>query len=545
MYVRAFTTLVSPQRRFRDLPAGDSEPRLAAALARSKSGWRENLHALVFGPRPEPGNETAFHDAYVGGHVPSRSLAWSTCWHIVAVLLLLQFGRYVLTVPQTHAFDRFQLTWSGPIEDLPLLAGAIPVRKAVSPKPAKKTAPPPKADAFHPTQTIVSAPKLVTHPRQTLIRPDALQEAPKILPAMPNIVIWDETPERPRLQITAEQLAHMKPKEPQQRREASAAVPEIPNEEERPADLNFAATPPPPKPMLPVAPGAAMVAAPKNSTQRAAAAAALPSETSPGKSGERLIAISATPAPAAPEAPIPNGNLAAHVVISPNKTNEAPAGASPTKDEGGRAAGPVEISISGGTPKKSSGISGLGGDPGTMSRSLHISPGMAAPADARPSAHPAREPEVPVAARLKPGAPAEMLLTGRVYTLHVNMPNLSSATGSWVLSFAEMDEDDPYAPPRSHSGELTAPQALRKVDPRYPPAVAEMKIQGEVVLYAIIRKDGSVDSIQLVHKLDPALDQNAMEALARWKFRPAERNGSPVPVEAVIHIPFHFFVPEP
>jgi TonB family protein len=168
---------------------------------------------------------------------------------------------------------------------------------------------------------------------------------------------------------------------------------------------------------------------------------------------------------------------------------------------------------------------------------------MAAPADVRPSAT-VREPDVPVAARLKPGAPAEILLTGRVYTLHVNMPNLSSASGSWVLNFAEMNQDDPYAPPSIHTGELTAPQALRKVDPRYPPALAEMKIQGEVVLYAIIRKDGSVDSIQLVHKLDPVLDQNAMQALAHWKFRPAERAGSPVPVEAVIHIPFHFFVPE-
>ncbi len=543
MSVRAFTTLVSPQRRLRDLSAGNSEPRLAAALVRSKSGWRENLLALLSGPRPESGKESAFRDAYVGGHVPSRSLVWSTCWHIVALLLLLQFGRYVLTVPQTHAFDRFQLTWSGPIEDLPLLAGAMPVKKPVSPKPANKPAPPPKADAFHPTQTIVSAPQLVTHPRQTLILPDALQEAPKILPAMPNIVIWDQTPERPRLQITAEQLAHMKPKEPQERRQAGAAVPEIPNEEERVADLNFAAAPPPPKPMLPIEPGAAMVAAPKNATQRADSVAAPPPESSSGKNGERLIAISATPAPVAPEAPVPNGNLAARVVISPNKSNETSAGVAPGKDGGGKASGPAEISISEGAPKKPAGTSGLGGDPGAVSRNLHVSPGMAAPADVRPSAT-VREPDVPVAARLKPGAPAEILLTGRVYTLHVNMPNLSSASGSWVLNFAEMNQDDPYAPPSIHTGELTAPQALRKVDPRYPPALAEMKIQGEVVLYAIIRKDGSVDSIQLVHKLDPVLDQNAMQALAHWKFRPAERAGSPVPVEAVIHIPFHFFVPE-
>ena len=48
-----------------------------------------------------------------------------------------------------------------------------------------------------------------------------------------------------------------------------------------------------------------------------------------------------------------------------------------------------------------------------------------------------------------------------------------------------------------------------------------------MILYAIIRKDGSVDSIQLVHSVDPHLDANAMEALAQWKFRPGEKHGEP------------------
>jgi TonB family protein len=58
------------------------------------------------------------------------------------------------------------------------------------------------------------------------------------------------------------------------------------------------------------------------------------------------------------------------------------------------------------------------------------------------------------------------------------------------------------------------------------------------VLYAIIRKDGSVDSIQLVHSIDPQLDAYAMEALAQWKFNPAEKHGEPIDLEAVVHIPF-------
>ena len=110
-----------------------------------------------------------------------------------------------------------------------------------------------------------------------------------------------------------------------------------------------------------------------------------------------------------------------------------------------------------------------------------------------------------------------------------------------MLRFAELDESDNGNDRKGddgHSGDLSTPVPTLKVDPRYPPALVSAKVEGEVVLYAIIRKDGTVDSIQLIHSVDPQLDRNAMEALARWKFRPAERNGQPVDVEAIVHIPF-------
>ena len=118
------------------------------------------------------------------------------------------------------------------------------------------------------------------------------------------------------------------------------------------------------------------------------------------------------------------------------------------------------------------------------------------------------------------------------------MPNLTSITGSWVLNCAQLDEgDNPgYRPPGAFSG----PAPLDKVDPKYPQSIIEQHVDGEVVLYAIVRKDGSVDGIQLVRKLDPQLDKNSMEALARWKFRPGTRAGVPVDVEMVVHIPFRF-----
>jgi len=142
-------------------------------------------------------------------------------------------------------------------------------------------------------------------------------------------------------------------------------------------------------------------------------------------------------------------------------------------------------------------------------------------------------------------APPEKLLgSKRIYTLHVNMPNLTSASGSWVLNFAELEEMEAGSYPRTAASDIAGPVPLRKVDPKYPPELRTGHVEGEVTLYAIIRKDGTVDSIQLVHGVDSRLDANAMEALAQWKFRPAEKRGEAIDLEAVVHIPFRSRTPQ-
>jgi TonB family protein len=141
-------------------------------------------------------------------------------------------------------------------------------------------------------------------------------------------------------------------------------------------------------------------------------------------------------------------------------------------------------------------------------------------------------------ASLAPGAKPEIIFARRrVYSMNVNMPNLNSATGSWILNFAEM-RSSPTGPQTISSDEIAEPAPLHKVDPKYPPTLMAEHVEGEVILYAVIRRDGSVDSIQVVRGIDPLLDGNAVRALAQWKFRPAERQGEPVNLEAIVHIPF-------
>jgi TonB family protein len=119
----------------------------------------------------------------------------------------------------------------------------------------------------------------------------------------------------------------------------------------------------------------------------------------------------------------------------------------------------------------------------------------------------------------------------RLYSMTLNMPNLNSAGGSWVMRFAELDSN-------REKGELIAPVAEHKVDPAYPMQLMRENVSGTVTLRAIIRTDGTVSDIQVVNGADARLDHYASQALARWHFRPALKNDATVDVEAIVMIPF-------
>jgi TonB family protein len=119
----------------------------------------------------------------------------------------------------------------------------------------------------------------------------------------------------------------------------------------------------------------------------------------------------------------------------------------------------------------------------------------------------------------------------KFYAMTLNMPNLNSAGGSWVIRFAELNGNE-------SKGELTAPVATQKVDPAYPLEMMRRNVHGTVTLYAVIRNDGSVTDVRVLRGVDDQLDQYARAALSHWRFRPATKNGTAVDLEAVVMIPF-------
>jgi len=85
---------------------------------------------------------------------------------------------------------------------------------------------------------------------------------------------------------------------------------------------------------------------------------------------------------------------------------------------------------------------------------------------------------------------------------------------------------------------ITQPRPLRKVDPGKPEDEELARLRGLVVLYAVISQDGGVDRVRIVRSLNPALDQRAMDALKRWKFKAAHIGKRPIEVQALFGVPF-------
>lgn len=126
----------------------------------------------------------------------------------------------------------------------------------------------------------------------------------------------------------------------------------------------------------------------------------------------------------------------------------------------------------------------------------------------------------------------------RFYSVTLNMPNLNSAGGSWIIRFAELKHDFSDRDPNARATDLSQPMATRKVDPAYPTQLMRENVHGTVILYAVIHADGSVGNVRILRGVDQRLDRYAAEAVQQWKFEPATKAGTPVDVEATFQIPF-------
>jgi protein TonB len=91
-------------------------------------------------------------------------------------------------------------------------------------------------------------------------------------------------------------------------------------------------------------------------------------------------------------------------------------------------------------------------------------------------------------------------------------------------------------------GGVRAPVPLLQPLPPYTEAARKARVEGLVLLQAVVRKDGTVDSFRVLRGLGYGLDESAINTIAtKWRFKPGTLNGTAVDVQANIEISFRLY----
>jgi periplasmic protein TonB len=150
-----------------------------------------------------------------------------------------------------------------------------------------------------------------------------------------------------------------------------------------------------------------------------------------------------------------------------------------------------------------------------------------------------------------PGAPTIDTMTGVSGGVAGGVPGgqvggvLGGVLGGVIGGVPQVAPPQVVAPPAEPSapirvgGNIRQPRLITKVDPIYPPLARQSRIQGEVVIDAIIDPQGNVSQAKIISG-HPMLIQAALDAIRKWKYEPTLLNGQPVAVELQAHVQFHF-----
>ena len=95
--------------------------------------------------------------------------------------------------------------------------------------------------------------------------------------------------------------------------------------------------------------------------------------------------------------------------------------------------------------------------------------------------------------------------------------------------------------PYSVGNGISPPIPIYKPEPAYSEEARKAKYQGTVVLWIVVDAQGNVTDPKVVRPLGLGLDEKALETVRTWKFKPALRNGTPVPVRVIVEVSFRLF----
>ena len=88
---------------------------------------------------------------------------------------------------------------------------------------------------------------------------------------------------------------------------------------------------------------------------------------------------------------------------------------------------------------------------------------------------------------------------------------------------------------------VTVPQVIFDPEPSFSDEARKAKAQGIVMLVLVVGKDGRPYDLRIGQSLGMGLDEKAIEAVQRWRFRPATLNGQPVATQIAVQVDFRLY----
>jgi TonB family protein len=133
-----------------------------------------------------------------------------------------------------------------------------------------------------------------------------------------------------------------------------------------------------------------------------------------------------------------------------------------------------------------------------------------------------------------------------VFTVYIPMTHSPEPAPSWTLQYSLLRRpagNGSTVNLASNSSALqmqehiVPPFPIDKENPAFPEEIVARNLARMIVVYAEITDEGRISNPRIIQSPNPLLNQPLLETLKKWTFRPAEMNGQPVPVKALIGFP--------
>jgi TonB family protein len=127
-------------------------------------------------------------------------------------------------------------------------------------------------------------------------------------------------------------------------------------------------------------------------------------------------------------------------------------------------------------------------------------------------------------------------LAGRGWAQTASTPAESSSTFSTTPS--DLPDDQAFAQYQRVTKGIKPPKTLSAPDPKFPDLAADAEDHGTVVMLIGVSAKGRVEAVRVLRSDEQAFETSAVATVKKWKFKPAQKDGHPVPVQITVEMKF-------